>query len=709
MPLGHRRDDPIRTRRARHRSRSRSRISRATIRTTRGTASGCRRRPISNPGLRVDACRRAARARVDYLYFVRKRRKQPSLLHREPVRVLSEVARVRIRRLLTLRHERLTEISGSTRLVGIIGWPVEHSLSPRMHNAAFAALGLDWAYVALPTPPERLEEAVRVASPRSGSPAQTSRRRTSWQSPATATPALPSVNTLVVREGRCRGTVDRHGDPRAACRSSARRFSVTAERQLPSWRRSRTRAGSRAATHGRPNSRTPTSWSTRRSERDAVVAEAPTPARRSSTSRTRRTATAALRAAPARVVSTVCEVLVAQGAAVVRALDGRGGAGRRHAQGRHRLGRVTLGARHGGRVARPGTRRHRHRAARRARARPGRDRRRPAPPAAGLRAQSAPAARRPTRSRCSPGLRHGRDARTPLALVVRNRDHKNWAWGMSPWPPDGDAEREGRRRRHAAPPGPRRPRRGAQVRPRRRPQRARAGERHGTPPCTSPRARSRRRCSRELGIDVSGASSRSVGPTTTRSCARRPTPRAPTATRSAASSRCVARRRPAGPRLVRAQKTDRLDARLAAALMGIQAVKGVEIGDGFALARAARLGGARRDRPRRASPPRDEPRRRDRGAASRTARPIVVRAAMKPLPTLMQPASRRSTSRRASRARRSSSEATSRRSRRSPSSPRPPWRGSSRAPRARSSAATRWSTSSARTPPTSSGSRGRTR
>ena len=36
------------------------------------------------------------------------------------------------------------------------------------------------------------------------------------------------------------------------------------------------------------------------------------------------------------------------------------------------------------------------------------------------------------------GLRHGRTLGTPLALVVRNRDHENWQWGMSPWPPDGD-------------------------------------------------------------------------------------------------------------------------------------------------------------------------------------------------------------------------------------------------------------------------------
>ncbi|MDX6548139.1 MAG: shikimate dehydrogenase [Gaiellales bacterium] len=52
-------------------------------------------------------------------------------------------------------------IGGSTRLAGVIGWPVSHSRSPQMHNAAYAALGLDWAYVALPVPPERLAEAVR--------------------------------------------------------------------------------------------------------------------------------------------------------------------------------------------------------------------------------------------------------------------------------------------------------------------------------------------------------------------------------------------------------------------------------------------------------------------------------------------------------------------------------------------------------------------
>src|ERR1700747_589383 len=41
------------------------------------------------------------------------------------------------------------------------------------------------------------------------------------------------------------------------------------------------------------------------------------------------------------------------------------------------------------------------------------------------------------------GLRHGRTLGPPLALVVRNRDHKNWTWGMSPWPPEGEPEGKG--------------------------------------------------------------------------------------------------------------------------------------------------------------------------------------------------------------------------------------------------------------------------
>jgi shikimate dehydrogenase len=49
---------------------------------------------------------------------------------------------------------------GATRTVGIIGWPVQESLSPLIHNAAFAALGMDWAYVPLPVAPGDLQAAL---------------------------------------------------------------------------------------------------------------------------------------------------------------------------------------------------------------------------------------------------------------------------------------------------------------------------------------------------------------------------------------------------------------------------------------------------------------------------------------------------------------------------------------------------------------------
>jgi shikimate dehydrogenase len=54
----------------------------------------------------------------------------------------------------------MIEIRGTTTLVGLLGWPTSHSLSPPMQNAGFAALGLDWAYVPLPTAPAHLADAV---------------------------------------------------------------------------------------------------------------------------------------------------------------------------------------------------------------------------------------------------------------------------------------------------------------------------------------------------------------------------------------------------------------------------------------------------------------------------------------------------------------------------------------------------------------------
>lgn len=52
------------------------------------------------------------------------------------------------------------EITGHTTLTGLIGRPVAHSLSPSMHNTAFQALGLDYAYLAYTVADEELEAAV---------------------------------------------------------------------------------------------------------------------------------------------------------------------------------------------------------------------------------------------------------------------------------------------------------------------------------------------------------------------------------------------------------------------------------------------------------------------------------------------------------------------------------------------------------------------
>jgi shikimate dehydrogenase len=50
-----------------------------------------------------------------------------------------------------------------TTYLGVCGWPVAHSRSPQMHNAALAAVGLaDWRYLRLPLPPELFEETVRA-------------------------------------------------------------------------------------------------------------------------------------------------------------------------------------------------------------------------------------------------------------------------------------------------------------------------------------------------------------------------------------------------------------------------------------------------------------------------------------------------------------------------------------------------------------------
>ena len=95
---------------------------------------------------------------------------------------------------------------GSTRVVGIIGDPVTHSRSPAIHNAAFAACGLDWVYVAFPVPPgggPAAVAAVRVlglAGLNVTMPHKTAAAAACEELSPTAR-ALESVNTVVNRDG----------------------------------------------------------------------------------------------------------------------------------------------------------------------------------------------------------------------------------------------------------------------------------------------------------------------------------------------------------------------------------------------------------------------------------------------------------------------------------------------------------------------------
>jgi shikimate dehydrogenase len=95
-------------------------------------------------------------------------------------------------------------ITGVTRLVGLLRDPLADSLSPRMQNAAFAAIGLDWAYVPLGVRPEKLEEAIRglVALGFVGANVTTPHKVATAR--LVETDKL-SVNTLVVRDGRVVG------------------------------------------------------------------------------------------------------------------------------------------------------------------------------------------------------------------------------------------------------------------------------------------------------------------------------------------------------------------------------------------------------------------------------------------------------------------------------------------------------------------------
>jgi len=101
-------------------------------------------------------------------------------------------------------------LGGDTHVVGIIGWPVSHSLSPAIHNAAFAAAGLDWIYVPLPVRPEWLRPALiglvplGLAGANVTMPHKTEAAELIQRCSEDAT-LLQAVNTIAVRGGELEG------------------------------------------------------------------------------------------------------------------------------------------------------------------------------------------------------------------------------------------------------------------------------------------------------------------------------------------------------------------------------------------------------------------------------------------------------------------------------------------------------------------------
>ena len=228
------------------------------------------------------------------------------------------------------------------------------------------------------------------------------------------------------------------------------------------------------------------------------------------------------------------------------------------------------------------------------------------------------------------GLRHGRTLGTPLTLVVRNRDHKNWAWGMSPWLPEGEPQGKGTKPVTLPRPG-HADLAGAQkfaledVRD----ALERASARQ-TAVSVAAGAVAKALLA-EIGVTVWGEARAEAGADELEVEEAR-------AERDTLGGVVEVRAQGVPPGLGSyATKEERLDARLAAAMMGIQAVKGVEIGEGFALAGL------------RGSEAHDEIVRDERGLRRTSnhaggieggvsnGEELVVRAAMKPLPTLMQP------------------------------------------------------------------------
>jgi chorismate synthase len=224
------------------------------------------------------------------------------------------------------------------------------------------------------------------------------------------------------------------------------------------------------------------------------------------------------------------------------------------------------------------------------------------------------------------GLRHGRTLGTPLALVVRNRDHANWAWGMSPWPPEGEPAGKGTKPVTLPRPG-HADLAGVQKFGHDDVRNAleRASARHTAVHVAAGAVA--KALLAEIGISVVGSAVDEAALRLRIDEARRD--------RDTVGGTVEVRATGVPPGLGSyATKEDRLDARLAAAVMGIQAVTGVEIGEGFAL---ASLRGSEAHDEIDTSRRRTSNRAGGIEAGVSNGEEIVVRAAMKPLPTLMKP------------------------------------------------------------------------
>jgi chorismate synthase len=223
------------------------------------------------------------------------------------------------------------------------------------------------------------------------------------------------------------------------------------------------------------------------------------------------------------------------------------------------------------------------------------------------------------------GLRHGRTLGTPLALVVRNRDHANWEWGMNPWPPEGDPSGKGTKPVTLPRPG-----HGDFAGSLKyglddaRDALERASARHTAAHVAAGAVA--KLLLATVGIAVKGEPF-DIGLEARIDEAR--------AERDTVGGVVQVRANGVPPGLGSyASKRDRLDARLAAALMGIQAVKGVEIGDGFAL---AAMRGSQAHDELLPGFVRETNHAGGIEAGVSNGEELVVRAAMKPLPTLMKP------------------------------------------------------------------------